>query len=60
MNRIQLQIFTQLGSQQQMEPDQYVAAFSMKYIGKTVNTLTDLSEEEADIWIHKAYEESLQ
>ncbi len=60
MNRIQLQIFSQLSSQHQMDTDQYVAAFSVKYIGRTIKTIADLSEEEGDIWIHKAYEESLQ
>ena len=59
LNRIQIQIFKKLSSDLKLETEEYLQQFSKEYIQRTVNTLDDLTEAEADVWITRAYLESL-
>lgn len=59
LNRIQIQIFKNLGSTLNLEIEDYLFKFSKEYISREINTLTDLTEKEGDSWITKAYLESL-
>lgn len=60
INRIQLAIFKKMAKEHDLHLDVFIAKFSQQYLGKTVPTLAELSEEDADTWINKAYQESLE
>jgi len=59
LNRIQVKIFGQLSEKHEMTPDEYIQAFSEKILSKKVSCLAELSEEDGDAWITKAYLQSL-
>ena len=59
LNRMQLQILKKLSSTLKLEIDDYLLKFSKEYIHRSITTLDELTEEEADTWITKAYLESL-
>ena len=59
INRIQARIFRQLCERQNMDRDEYVRAYSEHYLDKLVVCLENLTEEEGDQWITKAYLQSL-
>lgn len=59
LNRIQIQIFIKLAKDQQLDVEEYLKRYSRKYIGQTVSSLDDLTEDDADAWITKAYLDSL-
>ncbi|TKB09608.1 hypothetical protein [Desulforhopalus sp. IMCC35007] len=59
LNRIQIHIFKQLSSALGMKIEDYLSRFSKEYILRDIKTLDDLTEEEGDSWITKAYLESL-
>ena len=59
LNRIQIQIFKNLSSALNLEIEDYLFKFSKEYISREINTLTDLTEQEGDSWITKAYLQSL-
>ena len=59
INRIQARIFCQLCATQNMEQDDYVCTYSEEYLNKKVGCLADLTEEDGDVWITKAYVQSL-
>lgn len=59
LNRIQQQIFKKLSKDEQLEPDQYIAKHSQRFIGEKIEKLEDLTEEQGDSWITKAYIKSL-
>lgn len=52
-------IFKKLGKEKALEPDSYVEKYSMEFIGVQRDRLQDISEEEGDTWINKAYLQSL-
>lgn len=55
LNRIQIKIFEKLGKEKGIEADDYIKQYSMEFINVQRDGLQDLSEEEGDNWIHKAY-----
>ena len=55
LNRIQIKIFEKLGKEKGLETDDYIKQYSMEFIGVQRDGLLNLSEEEADNWINKAY-----
>lgn len=55
LNRIQIKIFEKLSKENDMDADDYIKQNSMEFINVQRDGLLDLSEEEGDIWIHKAY-----
>lgn len=59
INRIQVRIFRQLCEQRRMDSDEYVRAYSEHYLGKLVVRLENLTEEDGDLWITRAYLQSL-
>ena len=59
LNRIQIHIFKQLSGALSMKIEDYLSRFSKEYILRDIKTLDDLTEEEGDTWITKAYLESL-
>lgn len=59
LNRIQQQIFKKLSKDEQLEPDEYVTKHSQRFIGEKVQRLCDLTEQQGDDWITKAYIKSL-
>jgi hypothetical protein len=59
LNRVQIQIFPKLCSTHNQELEEYLLAYSEEYIGRSVDSLDALTEEEADVWITKAYLKSL-
>lgn len=59
INRIQTQIFNKLSKEKNLETDVYIEKYSMEFIEIQKNRLQDLSEQEGDTWIHKAYLKSL-
>ncbi len=60
VNKIQVQIFTKLGKDHNMSTDEYIARYAEEYIGKKLEKLEDMTEEEGDKWIAKAFVQSLQ
>ncbi len=60
LNRIQIHIFKKLGADNQQTADEYIKEFSIEYLDIQRDTLEDLSEEEGDCWIEKAYFQSLK
>jgi hypothetical protein len=59
LNRIQIMIFKKLGREKGLDADAYVQNHAVEYIGEQRDRLQDLSEEEGDRWINKAYLASL-
>ena len=59
LNRLQIHIFKQLSSSLNLKIEDYLSSFSKEYILRDIMTLDDLTEEEGDTWITKAYLESL-
>ena len=55
LNRIQIKIFEKLSREKGLETDALVKQYSMEFIGVQRDRLQDLSEEEGDRWINKAY-----
>ena len=60
LNRIQKQIFNELFQKSGMEPDDYIKTFSQEYLCKQMDTFSELTEDDADTWITKAYLKSLE
>ncbi|BHH82476.1 hypothetical protein [Desulforhopalus sp. 52FAK] len=59
LNRLQVHILEKLSSELDLEIDAYLLQFSMEYIERIVMSLDDLTEEEGDTWITKAYLKTL-
>ena len=59
MNRLQVHIFKKLSSESDMEIEDYLISFSKENINRSISTLEELTEEEADSWITKLYLKSL-
>jgi hypothetical protein len=59
LNRIQIRIFKKIGREKGLDADAYIQKHAVEYIGVQRNRLQDLSEEEGDRWINKAYLASL-
>lgn len=59
LNRLQIQILKKNSSELNLEIEDYLLRFSERYIRRAANTLDELTEKEGDIWITKAYVESL-
>lgn len=59
MNRIQTQIFKKLSAENKLSLNEYVSGFSEEFVGYPIQNIEDLTEEEADTWITKAYLKSL-
>jgi len=59
LNRIQIQIFKKLSKEKNLEIDQYIQQYSQEYLCLQKQRLDELSEEEGDSWISKAYLQSL-
>lgn len=55
LNRIQIRIFENLSKDKGIDADDYIKQYSMEFINLQRDSLKDLSEEEGDFWIHKAY-----
>ncbi|WP_428161248.1 hypothetical protein [Desulfobacter sp.] len=55
LNRIQIMIFKKLSKEKGLDADGYIQQYSMEFICMQRDSLQDLSEEEGDIWIHRAY-----
>lgn len=59
LNKIQQQIFASLSKDHQMDLDTYIATYSPQYLDAQLSSVTDLTEEQGDTWITKAYLQSL-
>jgi len=59
INRIQARIFAQLSERLNMDRDEYVHAHSRHYLGRLVSSLESLTEKDGDLWIARAYLQSL-
>jgi len=55
LNRIQIKIFEKLSKEKGIDADDYVNQYSMEFIHMQRDRLQDLSEEDGDNWIHRAY-----
>ena len=55
LNRIQVMIFKKLSKEKGLDPDEFIKQYSMEFICVQRDRLEDLTEEEGDNWIHKAY-----
>ncbi|WP_319574078.1 hypothetical protein [uncultured Desulfobacter sp.] len=55
LNRIQIKIFEKLSKEKGIDPDDYINQYSMEFINMQRDRIEDLSEEEGDNWIHRAY-----
>lgn len=55
LNRIQIKIFDKLSKEKGLDADDYINQYSMEFIHMQRDKLQDLSEEEGDNWIHRAY-----
>ncbi len=55
LNTIQVSIFKKLSKEKGLEVDYYVEKYSTEFINLQRNRLEELSEEEGDEWINKAY-----
>ncbi|WP_020586022.1 hypothetical protein [Desulfobacter curvatus] len=55
LNRIQIMIFKKLSNEKGLDADDYIRQYSMEFICMQRDSLQDLSEEEGDNWIHRAY-----
>ncbi len=59
LNKIQVQIFAKLAREKELTVDEYLEHYSRKFVGRTITVLDDVSEDEGDAWITKAYLDSL-
>ncbi|MGD9949289.1 MAG: hypothetical protein AB7U29_12535 [Desulfobulbus sp.] len=59
LNRIQIQIFKKLSKDKDLEVDTYIQQYSQEFLCAQKDRLEDLSDEEGDSWINKAYIQSL-
>jgi hypothetical protein len=59
LNRIQIQIFKKLSQEKKLEIDAYVHQYSQEFLCSQREKLEELTEEEGDAWIHKAYVQSM-
>ena len=48
-------IFNKLSKEKNLDADDYIKQYSMKFICLQRDSLEELSEEEGDNWIHRAY-----
>ncbi len=48
-------IFNKLSKEKNLDADAYIKQYSMEFICLQRDSLEDLSEEEGDNWIHRAY-----
>jgi hypothetical protein len=55
LNRIQIKIFEKLSREKGLETDAFIEQYSCEFIGTQRDRLQDLSEEEGDKWINRAY-----
>ncbi len=55
LNSIQISIFKKLSKDEGMEVDAYIKENSMEFIEVQRNGLSELTEEDGDAWINKAY-----
>ena len=55
LNRIQVMIFNKLSKEKKLDADEYIKQYSMEFICLQRDSLEELSEEEGDNWIHRAY-----
>lgn len=55
LNRIQIMIFKKLSKEKGLDADNYIQQYSIEFICMQRDSLQDLSEEEGDNWIHRAY-----
>ena len=55
LNRIQIMIFEKLCKEKGLETDDYIKQYSTEFIDVQRDGLQELSVEEADKWINKAY-----
>lgn len=55
LNRIQVMIFNKLSKEKNLDADDYIKQYSMEFICLQRDSLEELSEEEGDNWIHRAY-----
>lgn len=60
LNRIQVQIFKKLSNDKSLQLEEYLATYSPQYLGRVVSDLSQMTEQEADKWIHQAYLESME
>ncbi|WP_415718052.1 hypothetical protein [Maridesulfovibrio sp.] len=60
LNTIQVSIFKKLSKEMNMDVDSYLFKYSEQFIGVHKRSLAELSEKEGDIWINKAYVDSLK
>lgn len=59
LNRLQIHIIEKLSSELDLEMDAYILKFSEEYLGRIAISANDLTEEEGDAWITKAYLKTL-
>ncbi|MDD2465838.1 MAG: hypothetical protein PHI97_17710 [Desulfobulbus sp.] len=59
LNRIQIQILKKLSQDKDLEVDSYIQQYAQEFLCAQKDCLQDLSEEEGDAWINKAYIQSL-
>lgn len=55
LNRIQVQIFKNMSNELEMDLEEYLIKFSEENINRSISSLEELTEKEADSWITKAY-----
>lgn len=60
LNRIQQQIFKQHCKKTGQDVDEYIRLNAQKYLGKDIENMASLEEEDGDTWINRLYLESLQ
>ena len=60
LNSIQVAIFNNLSNEAGLDVDSYISRYSMEFIGISKKSLVELSKQEGDIWINKAYVASLE
>ncbi len=60
LNSIQVSIFKKFSKAMNLDVDSYIYEYSLEFIGVRRNALEELSEQEGDVWINKAYVDSLK
>ena len=60
LNTIQISILKKLSKEANLDVDHYIYTYSEKFLAVRKSSLTELSEEDGDIWINKAYVDSLK
>ena len=59
LNRIQMQIFKKLSADKGLEVDAYIKQYSQHFLSVDKERMDQMTEEEGDAWIEKAYIQSL-